>query len=68
MWNGHAARIVALLNARITEAVQSPDVREKLQAAGTEPATGTPEQFATLIAQSAAAYERIVRDAGIKAE
>ena len=40
--------IVDALNAAINKALQSPDVAEKLSKLGMDPATGTPEQFATI--------------------
>ncbi|HYF60332.1 MAG TPA: tripartite tricarboxylate transporter substrate binding protein [Burkholderiaceae bacterium] len=65
---GTPAAIVEKLNARIVEAVAAPDVRERLVAAGTDPAPSSAPQFASLMAESSRTYEGIVKAAGIRLE
>lgn len=73
-WVGYLAAagtprdIVGRLNADIIKAISAPDVREKLAAVGFETQTGTPEEFAQLIARERVRMAKLVRDAGIKAD
>ncbi len=73
-WVGYLAAagtprdIVSRLNADIIKAINAPDVRDKLAAVGFEPQTGTPEEFAQLIARERVRMAKLVRDAGIKAD
>ena len=60
--------IIARLNAELTKALTSPDLKERLAAAGIEPVTGTPEQFAAFIRSETARYAKVIKDAGIKPE
>jgi tripartite-type tricarboxylate transporter receptor subunit TctC len=60
--------IVKRLNAEIVKAVQSPDVRAKLEAAGM-PVVGTgAEEFARMVKDDIETFRRIVNAAGIKPE
>ncbi len=43
-----------------------PEVREKVEALGLIPAVDTPEQFADVMKQDAAAYAKVIREANIK--
>ena len=47
--------VVARLNAEINKALAAPDVKEKLAAAGVEPAGGSPAQFTAFIQSEMAA-------------
>lgn len=73
-WVGYLAAagtprdIVNRLNADIIKAVNAPEVRDKLAAVGFETQTGTPEEFAQLIARERVRMAKLVRDAGIKAD
>jgi len=73
-WQGIAApagtprAIVARLNREIGGVLAQPDVRQRLTDAGLEVTTGTPEQFAEFIRAEHTKYERLIREAGIKAE
>ncbi len=58
--------IVDALNRAINKALQSPDVAEKLTNLGMDPATGTPEQFATIVANDYAKWGPIVKASGFK--
>jgi tripartite-type tricarboxylate transporter receptor subunit TctC len=60
--------ILKRLNAEIVKAVQSPDVRAKLEAAGM-PVVGTgAEEFARMVKDDIETFRRIVTAAGIKPE
>ena len=60
--------IVDALNAAINGALKSPDVAEKLSKLGMDPATGTPEQFAKVLADDYAKWGPIVKASGFKPE
>ncbi|HEX5864877.1 MAG TPA: Bug family tripartite tricarboxylate transporter substrate binding protein, partial [Casimicrobiaceae bacterium] len=60
--------IVDLLNRGINKALQSPDVVEKLSKLGLDPATGTPEEFARIVAADYAKWGPIVKASGFKPE
>ena len=60
--------IVNRLNLELNKAVTTPDVRERLTAAGVEPMTNTPEQFASFIKSETVRYAKVIKDAGIKPE
>jgi tripartite-type tricarboxylate transporter receptor subunit TctC len=60
------AQIVAQLNAAVTEALASSDVRETLARQGAEPAGGTPEQFAEEIRRELAVWRDVVKKTGIR--
>jgi len=54
--------LVARVNAAANEAVNDPEVRDKLSKLGITPATGTPAQFAAVVAQDAAKWKKIIID------
>ena len=60
--------IVARINADVNAALRAADVRERLAAAGAEPAGGAPEAFAETIRAEAARWARVVAAAKIKTE
>ena len=60
--------IIDALNAAINKALQSPDVAEKLSNLGMDPATGTPEQFAKIVADDYNKWGPIVKASGFKPE
>ncbi|MFO1325079.1 MAG: Bug family tripartite tricarboxylate transporter substrate binding protein [Burkholderiales bacterium] len=60
--------IVDTLNQAINKALQSPDVAAKLSGLGMDPATGTPEQFAAIVASDYNKWGPIVRASGFKPE
>lgn len=62
------APIINALNQAINKALQSPDVAERLSKLGMDPATGTPEQFATIVANDYAKWGPIVKASGFKPE
>ncbi|WPH15283.1 Bug family tripartite tricarboxylate transporter substrate binding protein [Variovorax paradoxus] len=58
---GLPADIVARVNKAANEALADPEVKEKLSRLGIEPAaSGTPEQFARMVAADAAKWKKIV--------
>ena len=71
-WNGVLVAsgtprpIVDRINAALNAAMNDPQVKERLRAAGLEPAGGTPEQFAKLIADESAKWEPVIRRTGAK--
>jgi tripartite-type tricarboxylate transporter receptor subunit TctC len=58
--------IVAQLNAELNKVVASRSFREKVAAIGSEPAGGTPEQFADFIRKEHAKWAEVVRRSGAK--
>jgi tripartite-type tricarboxylate transporter receptor subunit TctC len=60
--------IIDALNQAINKALQSPDVVEKLSKVGMDPATGTPEQFGTIVVSDYAKWGPIVKASGFKPE
>ena len=60
--------IIDRISAEIKKLVARPDIREKLNAQGSEPFYNDPEQTAGLIRADIAKYGKIIKDANIKAE
>ncbi|WP_029001271.1 tripartite tricarboxylate transporter substrate binding protein [Azohydromonas australica] len=60
--------VIAKLNAEVNKALAAPDVREKLAAAGIEPAGGTPQQFSDFIQSEMARWAKVASSAGIQPE
>jgi tripartite-type tricarboxylate transporter receptor subunit TctC len=58
--------IVEKLNAAINRAIASPIFKERFAAIGDEPAGGTPEEFAALIARDSAKWKDVVVRSGAK--
>jgi tripartite-type tricarboxylate transporter receptor subunit TctC len=56
------------LHQEILRAIASPDMRERLTAAGLEPAPVTPEQFRKNILAEVENWKRVVKESGIKQE
>lgn len=73
-WNGIVApagtppEIVALLNAALNEAVQSPDLQEKYAKQGVEADPMSPQAFAKMISEEIAKWSGLVQKAGVKVE
>ena len=57
--------VVEHLNGAVVKAIALKDVQEKFVAGGSEPETGTPEQFSQLIRDDVAKFAKIVKAAGI---
>ena len=60
--------IVSRLSVEIVKALGTPDLRERLQAAGADPWPGTAEQMRELLRTETARYAAIVRSAGLPRE
>jgi len=63
---GMPAPIVVRLNEEITKALNSPDVRERILADGSEPASGTPETFRQFMQADLAKWAKLVKESGAK--
>ncbi len=59
--------VLAKLRAELKRVLESPDVKQKLNAAGgLDPYVASPEEFAALIQRDYAKYAKVVKDIGIK--
>jgi tripartite-type tricarboxylate transporter receptor subunit TctC len=65
---GTPAPLIGRLNSEIVKAIHSPDLKKRLEEAGVEPLTSTPEEFAKFIAVETPRYAKIVKDANIPAQ
>ncbi|MEJ8825969.1 tripartite tricarboxylate transporter substrate binding protein [Variovorax humicola] len=65
---GTPKAIIDKLNAEINKALELPDVRAKLEAAGIEIQGGTPQEYAALIKSDLAKWGKVVKEAGIPSE
>ena len=59
---GLPAELVARVNTAANQALADPEVRDKLSRLGIEPTTSTPTQLATMVAQDAAKWKKIITD------
>jgi tripartite-type tricarboxylate transporter receptor subunit TctC len=64
---GTPPEIIAKLNAAITGALKDPDVRERVLAIGADPTPTTPVEFAAFIRSEITKWERVIAQAGGKA-
>jgi tripartite-type tricarboxylate transporter receptor subunit TctC len=58
--------ILDRLTSELHKALASPDLKERLAAAGVEPMTNTPEQFAEFIKSETVRFAKIIKESGIK--
>jgi tripartite-type tricarboxylate transporter receptor subunit TctC len=65
---GTSADVVNRLNSEINKAIADPAVRKNFLDSAQEPIGGTAEQFAVLVREDYAKFERLVKDLNIKAE
>ncbi|MGY8524447.1 Bug family tripartite tricarboxylate transporter substrate binding protein [Paracidovorax citrulli] len=65
---GVSPQIVSVLNSKINEALQRPEIREKLLTQGVETNPMTPEQFQSFVHQERKKYERLIQEIGIAQE
>jgi tripartite-type tricarboxylate transporter receptor subunit TctC len=63
---GTPAAVIDKLNAAVNAGLGSPEMRASLARIGIEPRTGTPAEFAAIIAGEAPKWAEIVRITGIK--
>jgi tripartite-type tricarboxylate transporter receptor subunit TctC len=73
-WNGVFAPaktprpIIDKIHAEIVSVLNSPDVREKLVAAGSDPVGSTPEEFLAYVKLELARWGKVIRDNNIRSE
>ncbi|ALM85829.1 tripartite tricarboxylate transporter substrate binding protein [Bordetella sp. N] len=65
---GTPKAIVDKLNAEINKALQMPDVRSKLEAAGIDIQGGSPEDYAKVIHSDLEKWGKVIKQAGIEPE
>lgn len=58
--------IIDKLNGEFNKALNNPETRQRLAAAGWEAAPGTPEQLRAMMKVDAAKWGRVIKAAGIK--
>jgi tripartite-type tricarboxylate transporter receptor subunit TctC len=70
MWGpkGIPASLVARLNAAINKALHEPDVEQQLAAGGLRASGGPPQRFAERIQKDVARWQKVVKEAGVKAD
>ena len=73
-WNGIFAPaktprpIIDKLHVAVVKILNTPDVREKLVAAGSDPVGSTPDEFHAYVKQELARWGKVVRDNNIRVE
>jgi tripartite-type tricarboxylate transporter receptor subunit TctC len=73
-WNGIFApsktprSIINTIHAEVVKALNAPDVREKLVAAGSDPVGSTPEQFLAYVKLELARWGKVIRENNIRSE
>jgi tripartite-type tricarboxylate transporter receptor subunit TctC len=65
---GSPPAAVQALNTAVNQALQAPDMRERLATLAFEPVGGTPQQFAAYLKTEIAKWGRVVRESNIKPE
>ena len=65
---GTPQAIVSKLNAELNAAIKEPEVIERMEALGSDPAGGTPEAYAQNLKANLAKYQKAVKVSGAKAE
>ena len=60
--------IVDRLNSETVRALNSPEVRERLQGLGADPVGNTPEQYTAFMQSEIAKWDKVIKAAGIKGE
>ena len=59
---------IARMNAEFNKALKTPELSKHLDSEGAEPAGGTPEQFAKLIAEDIVLWGRVVKESGARVD
>jgi tripartite-type tricarboxylate transporter receptor subunit TctC len=73
-WNGIFAPaktprpIIDKIHAEVVKILNTPDVREKLIAAGSDPVGSTPEEFLAFVKSELARWGKVIRENNIRAE
>jgi tripartite-type tricarboxylate transporter receptor subunit TctC len=65
---GTPRAIVSRLNAELVRIMHSPELKDRLAAMATDPATDTPEEFAEFLRRETAKWGDVVRKAGLKVD
>jgi len=60
--------IIDRLHAEIVRALNTPDLRERLQGLGADPVGNTPEQYTAFMENEIAKWAKVIKAAGIKGE
>jgi tripartite-type tricarboxylate transporter receptor subunit TctC len=73
-WNGFFAPaktprpIINKIHADVVKVLQTPDIREKLMAAGSDPVGSTPDEFHAYVKAELARWGKLIRDNNIRGE
>ena len=73
-WNGLTAPaktprdVILKINADVVKIVNSPELKERLKADGSDPVGNTPEQFATFLRNEIAKWAKVIKFANVKPE
>jgi len=59
---------VSKLNAEIGRILREPDTAERLRKLGLEARTSTPPELTMILGDEIALYQKVIRDAGVKAD
>jgi tripartite-type tricarboxylate transporter receptor subunit TctC len=62
---GTAKNVIARINQELARTVTSPDIREKLLAAGAEPSMSSPEDFTAFLNRESQRLVKLFADAGV---
>jgi tripartite-type tricarboxylate transporter receptor subunit TctC len=65
---GTPPAIVQKLNEAVNKALQSPDLREKLEAQAFEPVGGTPREFGDYVKTEVVKWGKVVKAGNVKPE
>lgn len=65
---GTSQDIVTRLSREVIKALESPDLRQRLTAAGIEPWPGTAEELGSLVRRETIRYANIIRSAGLRVD
>jgi tripartite-type tricarboxylate transporter receptor subunit TctC len=65
---GTPAPIIERLHAEMAAALASPQIRSRVLAAGAEPFTTTPQEFARIIRDETGKWAEVIRRAGVKVQ
>ena len=60
--------VIDRLNREVVRVLQLPDVKERLVENGFDPAPSTPQQFAQMLKEDVARWQKVVKASGIKLE
>jgi tripartite-type tricarboxylate transporter receptor subunit TctC len=65
---GTPGAIVRRLNAELVRIMHSPELKDRLAAMATDPATDTPEEFAEFLKRETAKWAEVVRKADLRVD